>query len=120
MVDDNKENTNEIPTNNRSGSTAGIQIGNITGAGIIVGKDIHIEGDVIVRTSKEAISLGLTLLPPKYFQTRGIEGHFENWKAGFGFGFELPDIMAGLEFRRENLLSNIIKKLDDENENKIG
>lgn len=66
---------------------ADIRTGDITGAGIIVGKDIHIGGDFIVQTSKEAISLGLNLLHPKYFQTRGIEGDFEKWKDGFGFDF---------------------------------
>ena len=85
-----------------------IQTGNITGAGIIVGNDIHIDGDFIVQTSDKAISLGLNLLPPKYFQTRSV-GNLENWKKGFEF--ELPDIMAGLEFKREKLLTDIITKI---------
>ena len=37
-----------------------------------------------------------------------------------GFEFELPDIMAGLEFKRENLLTSIIKKLDDNKTNNAG
>ena len=87
-----------------------INTGNITGTGIIVGNDIHIDGNFIVQTSNEARSLGLNLLHPKYFQTR-TTGDFENWKKGFEF--ELPDIMAGLEFKREEMLTSIIKKLDD-------
>ena len=95
----NNSNSINIPNNNKNIS-ADIKTGNITGAGIIVGNDIHIEGDFIVQTSNEAISLGLNLLQPKYFQTR-TTGDFENWKKGFEF--ELPDIMAGLEFKREKL-----------------
>jgi hypothetical protein len=94
-----------------------INTGNITGSGIIVGNDIHIEGDLIVQTSDKARSLGINLLEPKYFQNRSI-GDVENWKNGFEF--ELPDIMAGLEFKRENLLTSIIKKLDDNKTNNAG
>jgi hypothetical protein len=45
-----------------------IHASNITGNGIIIGKQIHIEGDVIVNLSNEAKSNGLNLLPPKYFE----------------------------------------------------
>ena len=111
-----KNSETKVPVDNKRES-ADIKTGNITGAGIIVGNDIHIEGDFIVQTSDKAISLGLNLLPPKYFQTR-TTGDFENWKKGFEF--ELPDIMAGLEFKREKLLTGIIKKLDDNKTNNVG
>ena len=101
MTSENNSNSANTPNNNKN-IPANINTGNITGAGIIVGNDIHIDGDFIVQTSNEAISLGLKLLHPKYFQTR-TTGDFENWKKGFEF--ELPDIMAGLEFKREEIVN---------------
>ena len=81
MTSENNSSSRNIPNNNKNIS-ANINTGNITGAGIIVGNDIHIEGDFIVQTSDKARSLGINLLEPKYFQNRSI-GDVENWKNGF-------------------------------------
>ena len=91
MIDDNNviDYGNDITTNNKKQANVDVRTGNITGAGVIVGNNIYIDGDYIVQTSKEAISLGLKLLPPKYFQTYGIEGHFENGNVDLGLNFPI-------------------------------
>jgi hypothetical protein len=87
-----------------------IHASNITGNGIIIGKQIHIEGDVIVNLSNEAKSNGLNLLPPKYFEDhKGTDQDFEDRKKGFSF--KLSSIKERQEFRR-GIVDEIKMKLD--------
>jgi tetratricopeptide (TPR) repeat protein len=90
-----------------------IQTGNIVGNGIIVGKQIHIEGDFIVEISEKAESYGLNLLPPRYFvEHKATELDLEDWRKGFSF--KLESIKDRQEYRRSSLLNSIENKLEQQ------
>ena len=86
---------------------------NISGTGIIVGKQIHIAGSFVVKVSNEAKSIGLNLLLPKYFEEhKNTIGDFESWKEGFPFN-KIESIMEKSELRREKVIDQIKSRLDN-------
>jgi hypothetical protein len=85
----------------------------ITGTGIIVGKEIHIEGPFVVEISQKAESYGLNLLSPKYFvDHRSTEQDLKDWKKGFSF--KLEAIKDGQEYRRSSLIEYIENRLEQQ------
>jgi tetratricopeptide (TPR) repeat protein len=90
-----------------------VNTGKIQGNGIVVGSNIHIEGDFIVNTIiPESEGFGLDFLTPTYFlENKSSKSDFDDWKNGFTF--ELPSIMDGLDFKRTGILKKIISRLDD-------
>ena len=58
----NDDGNNDILTNSYN-----IKTGNITGKGIIVGNNNHIDGNIIIDVSEKSNKFGFTLLSPKYF-----------------------------------------------------
>jgi tetratricopeptide (TPR) repeat protein len=89
-----------------------ITTGKIEGSGIIIGKNIHIEGDFVVTVSQEARSFGLNLLPPKYFEEHSSnEKDFEDWKDGFSVKLEF--IKDEKELKRDGIINQIKNKLNN-------
>ena len=96
--------------NNNKSNNDHIQTGNVTGNGIIIGKNIHVDGNIIVNLSDKAESFGLNLLKPTYFEEyKSTDQDFEDWK--MGFSFKLSSINDHAESRR-NIVDEIKTEIE--------
>ena len=100
----------------RSASTGGINVQNVSGTGIIIGENIK-TGDININLVYETIrNFGLNLLPSTYFKdNQKTDENFEKWKKGYPL--RLPSVMNCLEYRRDGLLEDIKRKLESSENN---
>ena len=80
-----------------------------------MGHDIHIEGDFIVNVlESQCRNFGITFLKPTFFLDNvSSKLDVDNWKRGFSFN--IPAIMDDLDFKRQTLIDEIKKQLENSN-----
>ena len=102
MLSDN-EKSKEITISESQGDVIGVDV---DGNGNIIGKNIS----VVINEFSEGH--GLTLIHPNYFkENTDTEEDFQNWLKGYSFS--LPSIYQKKEYRREKVISEIQRKLEE-------
>ena len=111
-MSDKKNNNHE---NNISKNITNVS-GNISNsAGVIIGENIKVEGDITVNVTKviqEIKNYGLKLLHPNHFiDNSDTSENVEKWKKGFPLSLE--SIYQHKEYKRERVLQEIREKLEE-------